>query len=150
MAGLVPFNRSKPSIRPTGLGTFYNMLDDFFNDSLLPFPARNLMTDTFKVDVRDDEKAYLIEADLPGVNKEELNLEFNDGKLTIHVTREEKKEEEKNNYIHRERRCTTMQRSIFLEDARADGVEAKLEDGVLKINVPKMEKVVNSVKIDVK
>lgn len=50
MAGLVPFNRNKLSVRPTGgFEDFYNMLDDFFSDRW--FPRRSLAADTFKVDV---------------------------------------------------------------------------------------------------
>lgn len=138
MAGLVPFNRNKLWLRPSGFEEFYNMLDDFFNDTrIMP---RSLAADTFKIDVQDTEKEYIIDAELPGASKEEVSLEFNEGRLTISVNREENVEEEKKNYIHKERRVSSMQRSMYLADADADGIKARLEDGMLHVNVPKLAK----------
>ncbi|MEW6622127.1 MAG: Hsp20/alpha crystallin family protein [Bacillota bacterium] len=147
MAGLVPFNRNKLSIRPGGIEDFYNMLDDFFSDTWSP--RRSLAADTFKVDVQEHDKEYCIEAELPGVKKEEINLELNEGKLTISVNRKEEVEENKKNYIHRERRLSSMQRAIYLADADSKGVKAKLENGVLNITIPKVKKADNTLKIDI-
>lgn len=137
MAGLVPFNRNR-NLRTNGWDGFYNMLDDFFNDTWLP--TRSLMSDTFKVDVVESEKEYAVEAELPGVKKEEVDLAFSDGRLVLSVKREESTEEKDRNYIHKERRFSSMQRSIYLADAAGDGITAKLEDGVLRVTVPKAEK----------
>ena len=148
MAGLVPFNRNKLSVRPTGgFEDFYNMLDDFFSDRW--FPSRSLAADTFKVDVQEHENEYCIEAEMPGVKKEEINLELNEGKLTISVNREEEVEENKKNYIHRERRISSMQRAVYLADADSEGINAKLENGVLNITIPKLKKADNTIKIDI-
>jgi len=146
MAGLVPFNRNR-SLRPAGWDGFYNMLDDFFNDTGLT--RRSLWSDTFKVDVAETESEYAVEAELPGVKKEEVDVAFNDGRLAISVKREEKKEEENKNYIHKERRYSSMQRSIYLADAAPEGVQARMEDGVLKIVVPKQPKVEDTHKIEI-
>ena len=146
MAGLVPFNKNL-SAGATGFEGFYNMLDDFFSDTWLP--RRTLTRDTFKVDVQENEKEYLIEAELPGVKKEEVNLRLADRKLSIAVNREKNIEQETKNYIHKERRSTSVQRSIYLADAGAEGVKAKLEDGVLSISVPKEVKADPSVKINI-
>ncbi|MGI5907688.1 MAG: Hsp20/alpha crystallin family protein [Christensenellales bacterium] len=136
MAGLIPFNRNR-NLRTSGWDGFYNMLDDFFNDTWLP--TRSLISDTFKVDVVESDEAYAVEAELPGVKKNEVDLAFNDGRLTISVRREEQTEEKKKNYIHKERRFSSMQRSIFLADAKEDGIRAKMEDGVLHVSVPKQD-----------
>ena len=56
MAGLIPFNKNKHFLRPSGFEEFYNMLDDFFNDS--PFPRWRWAGDTFKIDVQENEKEY--------------------------------------------------------------------------------------------
>jgi HSP20 family protein len=143
MAGLVPFNR----FRPAGFEDFYNMLDDFFNDTR-PI-RRSLSRDTFKIDVQDNEKEYIIEAELPGVAKDEISLQFNEGKLSIAINKEENIEEEKKNYIHKERRVSSMQRSLYLADAQADEISAKLEEGVLTLTVPKQNKRDSSVKISI-
>lgn len=131
MTGLIPFNRRGDLSRDR----LFNMMDDFFNDSWLP--GRSLLSDTFKVDVKENENDYTIEADLPGVQKEQINLELNEGRLTIAVVRNEEIEEEKKGYIHKERRHSSMQRSVYLADADNEGVNAKLNDGVLTISIPK-------------
>lgn len=110
----------------------YNMLDDFFTNK----PAAN----PFKVDIQESGEGYLVEADLPGVSKDELDIEMEDGKLTISVNYEQSNEEsdEGMSYIHRERRHVSMSRSALLKDADADAISAKLENGVLTLNVPKI------------
>ena len=148
MAGLVPFNKKNKEISTnTGFEDFYNVLDDFFSNDW-PF-RRTLTHDTFKVDVEDNGNEYLIEAEVPGIDKKDINVELNDGKLTISITRDENSESKKKNFIHRERRYSSMSRSIYLEDAKPDGIKAKLENGLLKVVVPKEEKPNNSITIDV-
>jgi HSP20 family protein len=139
MAGLIPFNRKYSAVLPAGFEDFYNVLDDFFSDG--SGLRRNLAKDTFKLDVEETPEEFKIQAELPGVKKEEVDLALNDGKLTISVKKEENAEEEKKNYIHKERRSTSMVRSIYLGDAtRAEGIKAKLEDGILTIKVAKERK----------
>jgi len=135
MAGLVPFNRRRKDLM-TGFDDFQNMLDDFFAEDWSR--PRSLMKDTFKIDVKEDEKEYMVEAELPGITKEDVNLSIEDGRLCISVNKEEVKEDkDEKNYIHRERRYTSMQRNVFLAEAADEGIKAKLEDGVLTITVPK-------------
>ena len=148
MAGLVPFNKKNKEISTnTGFEDFYNVLDDYFSNDW-PF-KRTLTHDTFKVDVEDNGNEYLIEAEVPGIDKKDINVELNDGKLMIYITRDENSESKKKNFIHRERRYSSMSRSIYLEDAKQDGIKAKLENGLLKVVVPKEEKPNNSITIDV-
>ncbi len=146
MAGLVPFNRNSFGLRP--VGGFYDMLDDFFSDSWLP--ARTFAFDTFKIDVKEDGKTYSIEAELPGAKKEEINLALDEGRLTIAVTREENVEDKKENYVHRERRYGSVERSIYLADADPGGIDAKLEEGLLKIVVQKKGEEDKTKKIEIK
>ena len=148
MAGLVPFNKKNKEISTnTGFEDFYNVLDDYFSNDW-PF-KRTLTHDTFKVDVEDNGNEYLIEAEVPGIDKKDINVELNDGKLMISITRDENSESKKKNFIHRERRYSSMSRSIYLEDTKPDGIKAKLENGLLKVVVPKEEKPNNSITIDV-
>jgi len=146
MSGLVPFNKRRDLLN-TNFGDFSNMVDDFFSEGF-PF-GRNLEKDTFKLDVQEKENEYLVEAELPGVKKEEINLELNQGRLTITVKKEEKVEEEKKNYIHRERRSSSMSRSVYLSDTKTEGVKAALNEGVLTITVPKEPKQNMSNKINI-
>ena len=138
MASLIPFNKKSNRLMGPGFGDFYGMLDDFFSEDLTP--KRSLVSDTFKVDVVEKENEYVIEADLPGIKKEEVSLDIHDGQLRISVQREEKIEEEQKNYIHKERRFSSMSRGIYLGDSTPDSIKAKLDNGVLTIIVPKAPK----------
>jgi HSP20 family protein len=124
---------------------FHNMLDDFFGDM---WPSKNVL-DTFKMDVSESEKEYSVEAELPGVSKEDIRLELNEGRLSIGIVRNEEKQEDTKQYIHRERRTSSVARSVYLPDAAREGVCAKLEEGVLKISVPKTEQTSNNRHIDI-
>jgi len=148
MAGLVPFNRrSNTNLARTGTGfeDFYNMLDDFFSDGLLS-PGRSLLRDTFKIDIEETEQEYRVEAELPGVKKEEIDLNIDDESLCITVSRAE---EASRNFIHRERRFTSMSRRVRLAGANLNDIKAKLEDGVLTVTIPKEEKAETTRKIDI-
>lgn len=135
MSGLIPFNRNRSIMRATGFEDFYNMLDDFFTD--MKPSSRNLINGSFKLDVRENENEYLLDAELPGVKKEEIKIDLNDGKFTISVQREENIDEKKDNYLHRERRFGSMQRSIYLADIKNEGIVAKFENGILEVTIPK-------------
>ena len=151
MAGLVPFNRRSNNLTRTGTGigfeNFYNMLDDFFGDGMMP--NRNLLRDTFKIDIEETEKEYLVEAEMPGVKKEEIDLGVEDDNLCISVNRAEEANKDGKNFIHRERRQTSMSRRIRLADANLAEIKAKLEEGVLVVTIPKQDKTLSSRKIDI-
>jgi HSP20 family protein len=140
MAGLIPFNRKNNSLARAGAGfeDFYNMLDDFFSDSWLP--GRSLFRDTFKIDIKETDSEYRVEAELPGIKKDEIDLGFEDENLCISVTRTEENNEEDKNYIHRERHIGSVSRRIRLANAKLNEIKAKLEDGVLTITIPKDER----------
>jgi len=123
------------------------MLDDFFNSGI---PVRrNLMNDTFKMDVEETEKSYVITAELPGINKDEIGLDLTDGRLAISVKREENAVDEKRNFIHKERRFASMARSVYLSDSNVETIEAKLDNGVLSVVVPKQDKATRTKKINI-
>lgn len=147
MTNLIPFKGKNTNLSTQGFGNIFNMIDDFFTDD---FPVRrSLSHDTFKIDVRDEEKNYLIEAELPGVNKEDITLSVDDGILTIAVKHEEQKEEKDKNYIHRERRYSSMERRLMLGDVDGAGITAKLNYGLLEVKIPKKEKQDTSKKIEI-
>lgn len=147
MTGLIPFNRRRNELDNLGSGSFYNMLDDFFTDSW--FPGRSLSSDTFKLDVKEKDSNYIIEAELPGISKEDIDLDLTKERLTISVKREESNEEEKETYVHRERRLSSMSRSIHLGDGELSNITAKLDNGILTVVVPKKAKVSESTKINI-
>jgi len=147
MSSLIPFNQNSSSWLPSHFDGF---LDDFFSDSFLPsMPARSLMRDTFKVDISENEKEYVVEAEMPGISKKDVDINFNEGKLILSVNKEESEDKSDKNYVHRERRSMSMARSIYLADADEEAVKAKLENGMLEITVPKKTKESNSKKITI-
>lgn len=132
---------------PLGLfGEFDEMFDDFWR------PARRDTGGAFApaVDVTEKDDAYYVRADLPGVKKDDLDISFQDGVLTINAeTRNETKEEKEGRVIRQERRYGSFVRSMRLGDAvDVDGIKADYKDGVLDLVLPKAEKV-KPKKIDV-
>lgn len=128
--------------------SIYDMFDDFFNAPVRQMSREN----TFKVDVSEDEKGYLVEADLPGVSKDQIDIALEDEKLAISVNYEENKDEEDKDkdYIHRERRQVSMTRGCYLKDADSETISASLDNGVLTIEVPKAVPESNVHKIEIK
>ena len=112
-----------------------NMLDSFFGDSVKP--NRYLMRDTFKLDIEERDNEYVIEADVPGIKKEEIDLNADKENLIISINRAEDAGKDGQNYIHRERSVSSMSRRIRLADVKLDVIKAKLEDGVLTVTIPK-------------
>lgn len=147
MAGLIPFNKKNNGLTRTGFEDFYNMLDDFFTEGWTP--RRNLLRDTFKLDVKETDGEYLVEAEMPGVKKDEIDLSVDDEILTISVNREESVDQEHKGYLHKERRTSSMSRSVRLLGATADGIKASLKEGVLSVTIPKQEKKETARKISI-
>ena len=101
------------------------------------FFARQLPT--FKTDIRENETAYVLDAELPGFSKEDIHAEIKNGYLTIHAERssESEKNDEGNSYIRRERSYGSYSRSFDLDGINADEISASYKDGILSITLPK-------------
>ena len=124
-----------------------NLFDDFMNDFRLPaFPdvdkelygkhAKNLM----KTDVKETEKGYEVDMDLPGFKKDEIQIELKDGYLTVSAAKGLDKDEEdkKGHYIRQERYSGAMSRTFYVgEDVKQEDIKAKFENGILSLSVPK-------------
>ncbi|MCX7841632.1 MAG: Hsp20/alpha crystallin family protein [Clostridia bacterium] len=139
MFGLVPFERKGRGLQRRN-GDYFDIdsiFENFFNDAVLPsfFSKSNQM----RVDISENDKEYILEAELPGVKKEEINLEVHDDRLTISVNRDESNEERKDNYLRRERRTSSMVRSFSIENVVSDKITAKHENGILTLVLPKKE-----------
>ena len=137
MFGLVPFNR-KSGMSPRNefldLNSFF---DNFFNDS---FTTGFFQTQhPIRADIRETEKEYVIEADMPGVKKEDIKLELRDGMLTVGVEHNEEVDDKGENYIRKERRYGSYCRSFQVEGVNQENVTAAYKDGVLTVNLPKTE-----------
>ena len=93
------------------------------------------------VDIVEDEKEYLIKAELPEVKKEDIKIGVQDDVLTISGERQYEKEEKNKKYHRVERAYGSFARSFTLpEDSDGDKLSAEFKDGVLKVHLPKSEK----------
>ena len=103
-----------------------------------------------KCDIYEKDGIDHIEADMPGMKKEDIKVELNDGYLTIGATKEENNEEKDKNFIKKERFYGKLERKFYIGDVNEDEVNAEFTDGVLKIQVPKEDKERNKKMIDIK
>lgn len=140
MFELVPFDRKRSGLqrKMNSLFDFDSIFESFFNDSLFPQFYRNSVD--MKVDIRETDKEYILEAELPGVNKDDINIDITDDRLTISVNKEEAKEEERKGYIRKERRSSSICRSFAIFDVDTDKATGKFENGLLTLVLPKKEK----------
>ncbi len=93
------------------------------------------------VDVLENQDSYLIRAELPGMKREDIKVEFKDGTLVLSGERKSEKPAEDVEYRHVERRVAAkFWRSFSLpENAKPDAIEATYKDGIIEIRVPKSE-----------
>jgi HSP20 family protein len=143
MFGLTPYERWQNSIQKKGDTwdvdkMFDSMFEEFCNRSKFPsFLSMN--SGDMKVDIKEGEKEFILEAELPGVDKNNINLELKDDVLTVSVERNEEVNEDKENYIRKERRYGSMSRSFYVDDINTDEIKAKFENGILYVTLPKLE-----------
>lgn len=110
----------------------------FFEDFMRPFFSAPSPSG-FRVDVRDNGEEYLLTAELPGVNRDSIQVNLDDGVLTIRAEwNEAKNEENKNGYILSERRSGAAERSFRVENIQEDNVSARYTDGILSLTLPKI------------
>lgn len=143
MSSMVPYNRYGHGLRRTS--PFDDFFDGFFTSPLVSMPTEA----AFKMDVVDDDDAYVITAHLAGVGRDDIDVELNEGRLSIAVDKKEAEEDKGKNYLHKETREWSATRGVYLKDAATEGLSAKLEDGVLTVRVPKQAEKANVTKIDI-
>ena len=112
-------------------------------DSFMPQAFQQLLNwpevswNGFNVDIKETDEGYALQADLPGVAKDNIKLAINDGYLTVAVRQDEVKSEDSDNYICRERRQMSSQRSFYVGNVSPEDVVASYNEGVLEVKFPK-------------
>ena len=109
-------------------------IDEWFDEFISPFEKN---TRFMRADIKETENEYIIEAELPGVKKDEIKIELYDNRLTIKAETKHELKEEKENFIRKERRYGAFCRTFYLDNVKQDDIKAKYEDGILKITLPK-------------
>ena len=117
-----------------------NLLDDFFDMPMRSYRTQreNLMT----TDIKEKDGNYEISMNLPGFKKEDIHAEMKDGYLTISASTQRNNDEkdEEGRYIRKERYSGSCSRSFYVGDGiQETDIKAKFEDGVLKLDIPKVE-----------
>ena len=101
-----------------------------------------------KTDITDEGDHYLLEPDLPGFDKKDINLSVDGAKLTVSAERHSRyeKKDEKDKIVRMERSYGSYSRSFDITGIDADAIKAKYEDGVLKLTLPKKQSEVSEAK----
>jgi len=114
-------------------------LSDFLNEDFFPTFTRS-STSLPAVNIREDEKAFYLELAVPGMNKNDLKIEVKDEVLTISAAQKDEKQEEHEGYRRREFSYSSFCRSFYLpENVNGDKIGASYKDGILNVEIPKME-----------
>ena len=124
--------------------SLFNPFEELMNDEF--FNGRRNQTQRAlqpAVDVREDKEAYHIEAELPGFKPEHVDVNVDNGVLTVTAERRFEKRDEEKGYQRIERRYGTFRRSFTLPDSvNAEQIDATLQEGVLTVRIPKRENAV--------
>ena len=103
--------------------------------------ARQMMqgsSPAFRTDIREENERYVLEADLPGFRKEDIRIDLEDDTMTITAERRSEQNEERGNYIRRERSYGSFSRRFGTEGIDTERMEASFTDGVLTLSMPKL------------
>ncbi len=147
MFELVPFKRNSNSIAKRG-DSFDNLWNSFFNEDFFAPIAFN--SSSFKVDIKEEDNNYTLEAELPGFKKEAIALDYDNNYLTISAVRDDSVETKGDNYVKKERSYGKFQRSFYINNIDEAKIDAAFNDGILKVVLPKKEGSVSTKKIDIK
>ena len=125
---------------------FDDLFDPFWNEGALERAMNREARDTFgkrganmmKTDVKQTDNGYEVDVDLPGCKKEDVQMDLNDGYLTIQAVRSHSNDEKDNKgrYVRRETFSGSCARSFYVGEVKKEDIHAKFEDGVLHIQLP--------------
>ena len=120
--------------------TRYDPFDDFFKGFWMkpvPFPAQTELE--MKIDVKEDEQSFTVKADIPGVKKEDIQVDIDDDCISVRAEVKQEKEEKKGEkLVYSERTYGMVSRSFTLpSDVDANSAKAEYKDGVLNLTLPK-------------
>lgn len=131
-----------PFVRRNHNAAIYNPFKEL-EDLERSFFGRNAIAD-FKTDITEHEKDYVLEAELPGFKKEDINIDIDNNYLTISAERkvENEKKDDKGNLIRCERSYGSFSRSFDITGIQQENITAEYENGVLTLTMPKKEEAI--------
>ena len=108
-------------------------------------------TPAMKTDIRETENAYILESDLPGFSREDIHAEINNGYLTIRAEHKSENEDKNESYLRRECSYGSFSRTFDLDGIDAEAITASFKNGVLTLELPKMQqKVEEARRVEIK
>lgn len=139
MFDLIPFRRGRE-----------NMISIF--DRMEKNLMQNLgfQLSDFKTDIIDEGDKFVLEAELPGFDKGDININVDGNRLTIIAEHSVSEEESKDNYIRKERKYGSFTRSFDVSDIETEKIEADYKNGVLTLNLPKKDSKPSGRRIDIR
>ena len=115
----------------------FDLLDDVFGEPFFKNHESNMM----KTDIKEKEDKFLLDIDLPGYEKENIKMSIEDGYLTINASTSQEKDEKSERFILKERYSGSCSRSFYVgEDIKSEDIKAKFDNGILQIEIPKIER----------
>ena len=128
----------------------------YFFDSTTHFPYPNYLTSSTNftypdTDIKRVDDAFVVQIDVPGYNKDDINVSYENDVLSVSGTVNEEETKEDAKYFVKERRMKSFDKKWILKDTTSKGITAKCENGVLTIKVPLKEisdKTENKIKIE--
>ena len=130
MFELIPFGGRRVSVYDP-FRAFDEMERSIFSND------RNSVVSAFRTDVVDTGDAYKLDAELPGFNKDDIKIDVENDVLTISAERKAENDENKPNFVKRERFYGSFSRSFDVSSIEVDGIQAAYNDGVLTLTMPK-------------
>ena len=116
----------------------FDLFDNFFDDDFFTKKERNLM----KTDILEKKDHYEIAMDLPGFNKENIDMSLKNGYLEIHAKIEQNENQEEEKYLRQERFYGECSRSFYVGDRiTEEDIQAEFKEGILKVEIPKKEEI---------
>lgn len=148
MFSLIPYSRRGNGVsRRNDVFGLERFFDEFFRDPF--FSKFSSLTSPIRADVRENDREYIVEAEIPGVRKEDISIEISDDVLTLGVDTKQETKEESEDYIYRERSTGSFRRSFHVQNIKNEAVKASYKDGILSIILPKSEKAKGSKRIEI-
>lgn len=117
----------------------FDIFDNFFDDPFFEGEKRKRQ-DIMRTDIKEENGCYILEIDLPGYNKEDIQIELEKGYLTVKAKSNTNIDEEKDGYIYKERFVGECSRSFFAgESIKEEDIKANFKNGTLVLRFPKEE-----------
>ena len=117
----------------------HNFMRDFFGDMTRGrmHPGMEMMTWQPAMDIYRKGDNIMVEASLPGIKKEDINIDISDGMMTVSGEMKNESEVKEDDYYYRERHEGKFSRSMMIpEDVRMDDIKAEFKDGLLTVTMP--------------